>query len=234
MGMDLNAAKDSAMALYDAGQYAQALELYEQMEVSGVRQSELFYNMGNCYTRMGELGEARVLYERALIWNPNNADAQHNLDWIKLHLTDALVEPRQELMDWLGVVFRSVLDPQSWALISWSLLIAAMVLLIIRKWRRPELSWRWPLTLTSIGLTVMLVGWISAPKSTLVVVTAPSAYGYSEPNAQSKRIVLLSEGSAARLQSQNDSWFFVALGDGRMAWFAADQWGRVLREDEID
>jgi hypothetical protein len=39
---------------------------------------------------------------------------------------------------------------------------------------------------------------------------------------------LLSEGSAARLRKSSEGWFFLELGDGRLAWFEATQWGRVL------
>ena len=79
-----------------------------------------------------------------------------------------------------------------------------------------------------ISLVLATVYWISLPASDAVVVTGKNSYGYSEPSLSSKRILLLSEGSAARLLKSSEGWFFLELGDGRLAWFEAAQWGRVL------
>jgi hypothetical protein len=112
------------------------------------------------------------------------------------------------------------------------ILVLALVitagLLAARRWWKPGLNWRWPFTTTIISLVLAGVYWISLPASDAVVVTAKNSYGYSEPSSSSKRILLLSEGSAARLRKSSEGWFFLELGDGRLAWFEAAQWGRVL------
>jgi hypothetical protein len=75
---------------------------------------------------------------------------------------------------------------------------------------------------------LLLAAQISKPQSDKVVVVGNNSYGYSAPDANGKRIVLLSEGSAGRLVRTSDGWFYVALGDGRQAWFSSDHWSRVL------
>jgi len=228
MGTDLNTIADSAKSLYDQGLYRAALGNYEQLFTAQVKDDELFYNMGNCYARMGELGEAKLFYERAIIYNPSNADASHNLDWVNLRITDALVEPRQELIEWVGQWGRSVTDADSWALIGWGIIGISIILLIARKTFVKSLNWRWPFTTSILALLIILVGNLSVPRMKKAIVVERNSYGYSEPSTNSKRIVLLSEGSAGTIVSTNDSWYYVELGDGRLAWFNTKEWKYVL------
>jgi len=75
----LNTIADSARALYDRGLYRDALEKYDALVQSQAHESALYFNLGNCYTRLGELGEAKVNFERALLYDPVNESARHNL-----------------------------------------------------------------------------------------------------------------------------------------------------------
>ena len=227
MESTINALQDSAVALYDKSQYRDALAIYEQLEQMQIKESALFHNMGNCYVRLGELGEARLYFERALVFDPKNADALHNLEWLKLRLTDHLVEPRQELLEWLSIAFRGILETQVWGILSWMMMALTIALLVWRKFKAP-INWRIPLTTTVVSLLLLLISWISVPKNFVAINTATSSYGYSEPYKRGKRVVLLSEGSAGRLIKENDGWFYIELGDGRTAWFSAEEWARVL------
>ena len=225
---------DSAKHLYDAGRYRDALEVYETIAHTQVKDSELFYNMGNCYTRLGELGEAKVFFERALVFDPTNADATYNLDWINLRITDALIEPRQELTEWLSIVLRGIAESNTWALMSWSVLLFAAILLLVNRFTKTRISWRINLSISMLGLMLLAAGFISAPKNTKAIVTEASSYGYSEPTSQSTRVVLLSEGSPGKVIKKEGTWLYIELGDGRFAWFAADQWMRIFPEYKID
>lgn len=234
MGFDLSAQADSAKALYDQGSYREALEIYQEMAIQQVKNDELFYNIGNCYARLGELGEAKLYYHRALIFDSSNKDAAHNLDWVNLRITDVLVEPRQELVEWISDFLRSVFDTNMWSFLGWGTLAVVSVALIVRRLAKRPSGWRWPLAVTIIGLTFILAGFISTPRNTTAIVVENSSYGYSEPSASSKRIVLLSEGSAGKVIKNSGVWSYIELGDGRLAWFKANQWGRVYPEYYLD
>ena len=75
---------EKANAEYDADKFANALELYLQASVEDGVSSDLFYNIGNTYYRMGELGQSVLYYERALMLDPRNEDAKSNLEYQKV------------------------------------------------------------------------------------------------------------------------------------------------------
>lgn len=227
MGTDVNALADSAQSLYDGGSYRLALENYQKLEEQNVFDSELFYNIGNCFTRLGDLGHAKLYFERALLFSPNNVDAQHNLDWIQSRVTDELVDPQPGLLEWLGSIFRGQLAPDQWILLSIGALLATCTLLVLRKTTAPKLSWRWPLTTSLVALFFASLTWLSVPRINKSIVISPTSYGYSAPTESSKKLIALSAGSAGKLLETKNDWAQIELSDGRRAWFLSVQWKAV-------
>ena len=48
----------------------------------------LYYNIGNCYYRLNDLGYARLFYEKAKLYNPTDRDVLHNIELVKAQLID--------------------------------------------------------------------------------------------------------------------------------------------------
>lgn len=68
-----------AAEAYDEGDYAQALELYEQMLQAGYDHRALRFNLGNTLYRLGKPGHAVAQYRRAWRDAPRDADILTNL-----------------------------------------------------------------------------------------------------------------------------------------------------------
>ena len=69
----------AAGQLFEAGNYSEAIGIYEQFVAQGAQDSILFYNLGNAYYRQGNLGRAILNYQRASQLNPRDKDIQANL-----------------------------------------------------------------------------------------------------------------------------------------------------------
>jgi tetratricopeptide (TPR) repeat protein len=61
---------------FQAGRYPKAIEQYEAILKTGIFSTELYYNLGNAYYRLGQNGRAILNYERALRLSPSNSDIE--------------------------------------------------------------------------------------------------------------------------------------------------------------
>jgi len=102
---------ESAMALfnqgnqyYDAGKFDQAIAEYEKIVDLGIKNYQVFYNLGNAYFRQNQLGKAVLNYRRALVFKPGDDDTEANLTYVKLFTLDKLEEqkinPLSNLLQW--------------------------------------------------------------------------------------------------------------------------------------
>lgn len=82
---DLIQQADSA---YTADEFEKAIGLYSEALTSEGTSAELFYNMGNCYYRLGKYGKAILMYERALRLDPTFTDARENLAFVNSKIVD--------------------------------------------------------------------------------------------------------------------------------------------------
>lgn len=68
-----------ANRLYNNEDYEGAVQLYQSLIDSGVRNVDVFYNLGNTYYQLGDNGRAILNLSRAQELNPRDAGIDHNL-----------------------------------------------------------------------------------------------------------------------------------------------------------
>jgi len=70
---------ERANQLYQAGNYAAAASLYEQLTAKGIANPDLFYNLGNAYSQAGNPKQAAESYTRAANLAPRDAQITSRL-----------------------------------------------------------------------------------------------------------------------------------------------------------
>ena len=81
---------------YNKENYDHAASLYEELIQSGIRNGDIYYNLGNSYFKMGMLGKAILSYRMAELYNPRDEDLQANLRYAR-QLTKDRIEEKQFL-----------------------------------------------------------------------------------------------------------------------------------------
>lgn len=217
---------DDAADAYDAGDYATAIMLYEEVINAGVRDFAVFYNIGNAYYQSGDLGRALYHYRQAQELDPRSE-----------LLNIAIARVRFERVDYLGneTAFIDSLASSTTAILTMNELLSIMLLLwslwfvmlflwtIRRGWRE---NLRVPLIL--IGL-IMLVGLVLTATRAyadsarpVAVLVGQSAQVMSGPGDDYLPLYRLFPAAEMRVTDIQGRWAKFILPDGRQGW--------VLRE----
>jgi len=75
--------------------YRQGAMRFERLAGGGVRSGRLYYNTGNAYFRMGDLGRAILNYRRAERYIPGDQNLAQNLDYARSRRRDRIEEPQR-------------------------------------------------------------------------------------------------------------------------------------------
>lgn len=114
-----------ADSAYNAEDYRAAIELYNRAIATDGAGTDVYYNLGNAYFRNDNLGKAVVAYERSLRIDPTNADARHNLDFVRTRIQDRPEDDSPFLSNLHSGIVTS-LRANSWA---WTALVVFVLLL---------------------------------------------------------------------------------------------------------
>jgi tetratricopeptide (TPR) repeat protein len=79
----------SALEAYKTGDYAAAVNRLEAIAAAGVRNGQLYYDLGNAHLKNNDLGRAILWYERALTLIPDDPDLRFNYEYARSLTKDA-------------------------------------------------------------------------------------------------------------------------------------------------
>ena len=119
---------EQADSAYTADDFATAARLYTEAIDSIGSSATLYYNLGNAYYRMGNLGKAIVNYERSLRLDPTNQDARENLAFVNARITDQIGDSGTFLSNTVDNIVASA-HPDTWGLIA----LSSFILMLDRK-----------------------------------------------------------------------------------------------------
>jgi tetratricopeptide (TPR) repeat protein len=210
---------------YEEGNFAEAVQHYDEILNLGVRNFKVFYNLGNSYFRQNHLGKAIVNYRRALLLEPRDEDAQANLSFAKLFTLDKIEEqkisPFSNLLQW----FLSLLSADEFALLasfSYTLAMAFGILMIFKKSRR---YLRFAFLVFMICLAFFgssLFAKIHFDSLKYGVVVVPEAQVRSGPGDDYILQFTGHEGLEFRVEEKSEEWYRISLPNGIRGWIPVE------------
>ena len=119
----------SASSAYAKGDYQQAAAEYKAL-LKTEQSAELYYNLGNCEYRLGNITQSIVAYERALRLNPGDADTRYNLQFLRSKTIDKVV-PIDEMffVVWYHSV-QNLISIDAWACLAIISFVLALVFVL--------------------------------------------------------------------------------------------------------
>jgi tetratricopeptide (TPR) repeat protein len=230
MAGEQDALFQQGVRFYQEENYAEALQAFQQIRDAGHDAGSLYFNMGNCYYKLGDSGRAILFYESAKKLTPGDEDVRFNLGLVNESIVDQ-IEKQEDfflIRYWRGFLF--LLHKTTFLVLLGALYGAAVLFLIFRLLARNGalrlLSQRLAVT---FGVLFLLFGasFIARlhDEKTRVeaVILADKVDVMSAPLAQGgTEVFVLHAGTKVRLDRQRDEWVEIILPDRKVGWVKKD------------
>jgi hypothetical protein len=214
----------TANQLYEAGQFSQAAQAYQQLVDQGYVDSSLYYNLGNAYFKSGDFGRAVLNFRRAEQLAPRDADIEANLAMARTQVADQVEERAEnrgflETINELSQEWITLNELALFAVAVW-LLFALLVIVYTSTGKGSALGAviRNALVVTTLVLVLSVVGLgsrmyehNSQPEA---VVTASQVSVMSGPGPQYVTEFELHSGVEVELMEVRENWVRLALAGG--------------------
>lgn len=225
---------EKAAQAYKAGDYEVALSHYQSMLMPGEQSADVYYNMGNCYYRLGEMAQSILYYERALLLDPSDGDTKANLALAKSKCPDKIDEVGEffplRALHWL----ENLASSDRWAIVS-ILFVFLFIFTFLVYYLGNSMTVRkvcFVVACCSIILSVISGVFAYNQKQYLqdrndAIIMAGSVTVRSTPSENGNALVVAHEGVKVRVISELDNWWEVRLPNGTIGWMLSETAERI-------
>lgn len=223
---DLTSAFYSANKLYENGGYEESLKEYSKILDSGYESGTLYYNIGNCYFKLGSIGKTILSYERAKRLIPDDPELKYNYNYVQTLLRDKIESQKKNWFNGKPLNIAESLTLGKWLgfiLILWILLICSITINIflpkfikIIKYLFIGFS---TITIISIICAIIQFNIYSIPTAIILSKETHIRYGPGEAEVEA---FVLHEGTKVIIKNAQENWYQIQLPDGKSGWLPKD------------
>ena len=220
---------NAGVQAYSDGDYAGALQDWEEVRSAGLMSRELYYNLGNAYFKDGQLAQSILWYERALRLDPSDDDVRYNLEYARSLAQDKIEEVPEIFFEQWGHTMCYLLPSNVWAvigLVGFALLVACVLLYLLGSTPgRRKLGFFAGIA----ALVIAFLGWDfaqwqrqEAQRQDMAIVMRPVSSVKSSPSESgAKDLFILHEGTRVKVLDNVSGFSNIELADGRQGWIPA-------------
>ncbi len=225
---------NEASSLYTAGKYREALALYASLDSLGYQSGELYFNLGNTYYKLGQIGKAILYYEKAKRFIENEEDLKVNLELALARTKDKIPELPKFFLE---ALLEHVLDFFSLGALGFLVLLflygtAAIFIFQLRDLFGVnslvgQIFKYTFLVLFMLSLVLFVLKSSRLATHREAVVLNPVVNLKSEPREQSTTISVIHEGLKVEISRKEQDWMEVKLPDGTKGWIERREAGEI-------
>lgn len=216
---------ERALTEYQNNNFEESFELFQKLIASGYSSFQLYYNTGNAAFKTGDIAEAILNYEKALLIKPFNEDARYNLEIAKTYTLDKLeVIPEVFFIRWFKL-FSLLLHTNTWSIISLACFTLSLILLAVFLFSaRYKLKKQTFLVAVVLFVISLLSFALSLTNKSLTlnnkeaIVFEPVVTGTSSPGTGGNELFVIHEGTKVEVEDRLGEWYEIRLSDGTVGW----------------
>lgn len=222
---------EKAAQFFSENSFEKAAHIYEELIETSGSSADLYYNLANCYHRLGALVQARLYYERALILDPNDSSIRNNLEMLTLQLESGQEVLFTSLFDKVSFEFSGWLSAEKWAFLftisSWLVLVLGLLWLFASSRPIKKVGFYFGIFGLIVSLLSFSLGSIRSRyennSNYHITLNKKGAKIYLAPDILSPVIDNIPQGKKSLLIDSLDTWYKV--------WLEKDIQGWVKKED---
>ncbi len=223
--------------MYEKGNYARSIEIYENLLTENGPSATLYYNLGNCYYKTNKLALSVLNYERALLCDGRNDDIQYNLELVNLRIRDKMDPINESLVNIWSRDFIKIFSVHRWAFFCILFLWISLSGFAVYRYSKKRAYQRNAFFGIVISFILFVLSFVSAiarnnydKNYQFAIVMAPSSIVKSEPNESSTNMFLIHEGLKVQLLESDNGWSEIKMPDGNVGWLKNEDIVRVSGE----
>lgn len=200
--------------------YRNAANYYNSIISSGLKNSGLYYNLGNVYVRLDEPGNAILNYRKALLYEPNDSQIRYNLEYARSLQKNGFTASSGN--DILNIIFFwHYLLSAPWKIF---ILIAVNIIfwlaLILNRFGRKFVNTTVIFLIIAVAMICSLGIDLRSSKIKHGVITAESTIGRLGDSRSYEPAfdAPLYEGVEFTVEQKRPGWIFAELPDGEQLW----------------
>lgn len=216
-------------ALYNDGNYTEAIEKYQAILKQGKHSAELYFNLGNSYYKLNNIAPSIYYYEKALQLDPDDKDILNNIAFAR-NMTIDVVDTIPEVG--LSKIINNITNMMSfdaWSKMAVGLVIVFVILFLSYYFSYASTKKRiaFVISLTSIILACTSLSFAYhkynlEKNNKPAIVFAKESQIKSEPNLRSSEAFKLHEGTKVQILDTVNNWKRIKLADGKTGWIVSD------------
>ena len=211
---------DEGNRFYNQKQYDSAAYYFEQIATLKPQDAAVYYNLGNTYYRLNQVGLAVLNYERALHISPLHKEAKDNL----LLAQSRIIKPIPVAEDIFFVRWWNAITAQSnttlWSVISLIFFISVIGLAILKILGKVHFpTGKLQASIISLWLLTMIFAFASTNhKLSARAVIMDEGTPLMNNIKAGKSIGNVPEGTTVKIEKEEGAMIEVTLPDGRSGW----------------
>ncbi|MBF0099708.1 MAG: tetratricopeptide repeat protein [Desulfobacterales bacterium] len=210
----------SAVTDYNEGNYQQAADAFVSLVQKGIQNGKLFYNLGNAYFKLNDIGRAILWYEKALQWIPNDPDLRFNYEYAMSFVKERADTAKNPLLMIL-LFWKPLLGTRliRWLAIGCSVLFW-LVLMIQTVRHANKMIWvAWLFFIPSMvfGITAVYDYYhvYSDPYAIVLSPELPIRSGLSE---DANVLFVLHAGTKVKVEREKGDYYRIYFSEGQIGW----------------